>query len=304
MQSETIVYLVSSDTALAKALKALLGVYDIQVQSHHDTESFVAALDKSLGGHCCLLLELASAEAPGLSLLSDLNERGFHCPVIVLADDIDEQLRTRVIENGATDIIDKPLVATYLFSRLADLVPGGAKLPETAVSRMEMADGTEITFRIMHPEDADIEQAFVKKLSDQSRYLRFFSGIKELPTYMLQELTNPNFPISYALIATVPDGDGELEIGVARYAPTETTGVAEFAVTVADDWQGKGIASQLMRGVMAAAAVGGIERLEGIVLKENVAMLGLAKSLGFHKTADSGAGPSVVRVARDLQLGK
>jgi acetyltransferase len=166
---------------------------------------------------------------------------------------------------------------------------------------MELADGKLVTFRMMRPEDSQLYQEFVTGLSDQSRYLRFFSGIKQLPSYMLEELTNPKFPISYALIATIPEADGEREIGVARYAPTDDDRTAEFAVIVADEWQGHGIASQLMRAIITAAAIGGIKRIEGIVLMENAAMLGLAESLGFNKTSGSDAGPSIVRVVKDLK---
>jgi FixJ family two-component response regulator len=295
MATDTIVYYVGSDNAFASTLQRLLTTYDIVVQCHQDSRDFLAATETRDLTYCCLLIELEQ------SLLQTLSDNDFPCPMIVLTDTPDPQERQQLIEAGATDLIDKPLVSTYIYTRLAEIMPGAARMPSTPPSTMDLADGTQVTFRMMHPEDAEIEQDFVVGLSDQSRYLRFFSGIKKLPPYMLEQLTNPDFPISYALIATIVENEVEKEIGVARYAPTGDEGSAEFAVTVADEWQGHGIASQLMRGVIAAAAVGGIDRLEGIVLKENSSMLGLAKSLGFRKAPSSGEGPSVVRVIKDLR---
>jgi len=152
----------------------------------------------------------------------------------------------------------------------------------------------------MHPEDAGLQQEFVVSLSENSRYMRFFSGIKELPPYMLEKLTNLLFPFSYALMATNADKGAEQQIGVARYAPTEVAGVAEFAVVVADDWQGYGIASQLMRGLITAAAAGGIDRLEGLVLRENEPMLALMHNMGFVEAPEDSQEPSAVLLVKDL----
>lgn len=298
MPAETIVYYVGSDKALADALRGLLQIYDIEVQSYDDGSSFLAALETSDTGECCLLIELEQALEP---LLETLSLKECNCPTIVLTEVAEQQDREKLIEAGATDLVDKPLVSAYIYTRLAEIVPGASRMPRTPASTMELADGTLVTFRMMRPDDSQLYQEFVTGLSDQSRYLRFFSGIKQLPSYMLEELTNPKFPISYALIATIPEDNGEREIGVARYAPTDDDRTAEFAVIVADEWQGHGIASQLMRAVITAAAIGGLERIEGIVLMENAAMLGLAESLGFSKASGSDAGPSIVRVVKDLK---
>lgn len=298
MSADSTVYYVGCDSAFANALRGLLHTYAIEVRGHEHSDSFLTDLQSRGCVDCCLLIEL---ENDPETLLGLLVARGCSCPTIVLTEVPDPQLRQQLIDAGATDLIDKPLISTYIYTRLAEVVPGAARMPRTAPSTMDLADGTQVTFRMMHPEDARIEQEFVTGLSDESRYLRFFSGIKELPAYMLEQLTNPEFPISYALIATITQGDSEREIGVARYAPTEEDGTAEFAVTVADQWHGHGIASQLMRGVIAAAAIGGIDRLEGVVLKENASMLGLAQSLGFSKAPSSGAGPSVVKVVKELR---
>ena len=134
-------------------------------------------------------------------------------------------------------------------------------------------DGTQVTFRVMRPEDADIEQALVRGLSKATRRLRFFSALNELPPSLLHPFTHPDYPASYALIATIEQSGVEQIISVARYNTTQQDGVVEFAIVVADKWQRFGVANRLLRGLIAAAAIAGYDRLEGIVLRENRPML-------------------------------
>lgn len=70
-----------------------------------------------------------------------------------------------------------------------------------------------------------------------------FFGIKELPAYILKNLTHPDLLLSYALIVVVADGDDDIEVGVGRYAPTEKHRIAELSVVVADEDQGQAIAA-------------------------------------------------------------
>ncbi len=117
---------------------------------------------------------------------------------------------------------------------------------------------------------------------------------------MLEDFTHPHFPDTFALIATISKGNRETQIGVARYAPTAEDGVAEFAVVIADEWQGQGLATLLLSGISAAAAIAGVRRLEGVVLKENIAMLNLAIQQGFRHSHNQEGG-SVVRVVKELR---
>jgi CheY-like chemotaxis protein/RimJ/RimL family protein N-acetyltransferase len=299
MAPPTIVHVADSDETMTAALATLLGCYGITVHTATTGDGLLGDLSGTSGDHRCLLLAERLAEGPGLELLDRIREAGHDFPVVLLADKPDEALRQAASEAGAADVVDRPLVAAYLFARLAELLPGSAALPVVPPSTMELEDGTRVTLRMMRPEDAAMEQAFVTSLSDRSRYLRFFSGLKQLPPFMLRELTNPRFPASYALIATIPGEGDERQIGVARYAPTDEPGSGEFAVVIADEWQGRGIASQLMRGITVAASVAGLSQLEGLVLAENRPMLALAASLGFSEKPYPDD-PALVRVVKRL----
>jgi acetyltransferase len=159
-------------------------------------------------------------------------------------------------------------------------------------------DGTRVTIRTMRPTDRDIEARFVAELSPTSRYYRFHSVLKALDDAMLERFTHVNYPQDMALIATIPEGAGEREIGVARYARYPDSDRAEIAIVVADEWQGKGIGARLLLDLRSVAISAGVRQFDASVLPGNTRMLELARSLGFKiREAGSGGDPA-------LELGK
>ena len=301
MDFDNTVYVIDPDEDLSRSMAALLGTYDIPVKRFVDAESFLEAVPSDSTQNSCLLLELELPGAAGMPLVRQLREQHQNLPIIATCQCASKEVAQQVRDAGANDFIEKSLVGAYLFNRLSDLIPGADKLPHTEPSVMEMADGKEVTFRMTHPQDAELQQAFVTALSDRSRYMRFFSGLNKLPAHVLKEFTTPLFPVSYAVVAIITEGEQERQIGVARWAPTGTEGIAEFAVVVADDCQGQGIASRLMQVLIAAATVGGLRRLEGLILKENAPMLAMVNKLGFTVCPDHDAGPSVSLYVKDLR---
>lgn len=164
---------------------------------------------------------------------------------------------------------------------------------------LQLADGTSVTLRAIRPDDADIEQQFVRRLSPQSRRQRFLSGIRELTPALLSRFTHTEYPAEAAFIATIERDGREEQIGVARFAPGSAAGCREFAVVVADEWQGRGIATALLRKLFRVAVDAGTHSIEGLVLRENARMLELARDLGFemqHYPDD----PSLVAVRKNL----
>ena len=165
----------------------------------------------------------------------------------------------------------------------------------------KLDDGTALTIRTMRPNDASIEQDFVRSLSPRSRTQRFFSPIRELSPTALEKFTHTDFPSEMALVATVDQNGIELEIGVARYAPSTGSGQVEFAIVVADDWQGKGIATELLRHLFSIASEVGINSIEGFILRDNKPMLRLAREFGFRIRPDE-EDPSIAHAFKDLQM--
>lgn len=159
--------------------------------------------------------------------------------------------------------------------------------PAHLISQWQLADGTDIKIRPIRPEDASIEQSFVRELSPQSKYFRFMQGLNELTQQMLVRFTQLDYSRELALIAVLESPEQEIELGVARYVMNPDGDSCEFALVVADKWQHKGIGSNLMTALIEAARQRGIKRMEGEILADNHNMLKLTKNLGFSLQANS-----------------
>lgn len=153
--------------------------------------------------------------------------------------------------------------------------------PNHLVTELQLVDGTNIRIRPIRPEDASIEQSFIRELSAQSKYFRFMQGLNELTQEMLVRFTQLDYNRELALIAVLEKPDGEIELGVARYVTNPDGESCEFALVVADKWQNKGIGSHLMSTLIDAARQRGIRVMDGEILANNHNMLKLAGSLGF-----------------------
>jgi acetyltransferase len=171
--------------------------------------------------------------------------------------------------------------------------------PSHLVTRWQLPDGTSLVIRPIRPEDAGIEQAFVRNLSDEARYFRFMQAIDELSPQMLARFTQIDYDREMALIAVVEDDGKETEIGVARYVINPDNKSCEFAVVVADAWQKRGIAHRLMEQLMETARSHSLELVEGEVLASNHKMLQLAAKLDFS-IEPSSDDPHVHHIRRRL----
>ncbi|WP_133128415.1 bifunctional acetate--CoA ligase family protein/GNAT family N-acetyltransferase [Legionella nagasakiensis] len=152
--------------------------------------------------------------------------------------------------------------------------------PRHLISHWQLADGTNITIRPIRPEDANIEQEFVRHLSSESKYFRFMEHLQELTPAMLVRFTQIDYDREMALIA-VQEDEEEMTIGVARYVINSDQKSCEFALVVADAWHGKGVGSRLMVCLMGAAKNKGLKTMQGEILANNQAMIHLVKSLDF-----------------------
>jgi acetyltransferase len=174
--------------------------------------------------------------------------------------------------------------------------------PAELIEDVTLRDGTRVTVRPIRPEDAELEREFVDVLSPQSRYYRFFYQIHELTPMMIARFTQVDYDREMALVAVAdiahPHGHPSF-LGVARYNANPDGSSAEFAIVIADAWQKRGLARLLMARLVAAARRRGFERLVGLVLRENAAMLALSKSLGFTVRDDPDDADQVV-VTLDL----
>jgi len=159
---------------------------------------------------------------------------------------------------------------------------------------IRLRDGREVRVRPIRPEDAGRELRFFDRLSDRSRYQRFMHYLKHLPPRMLARFTQIDYDRELALVALWRDEF----VAIGRYTPSADGVTAEFAVTVADDWQGKGLGHTLLQRLCDAARAAGYDALLGHILEANRDMLGLAAHLGFVEMSRSGNEVTVTRKLR------
>ena len=144
---------------------------------------------------------------------------------------------------------------------------------------LTLRDGSRVTVRPIRPQDAAALRAGFERLSQESRYRRFLSPMAEASSEpMLRYLTEVDHHDHEALIAAGADGT---LVGVARSVRSRSDPrVAEMAVTVADDWQGRGLGTALLELLADRARAEGISRFTALVLTSNREMLDLLEGLG------------------------
>lgn len=151
---------------------------------------------------------------------------------------------------------------------------------QASASREVLNDGTQVTVRPLKPQDAGIERDFIMQLSPQSRRYRFLSSIASPSKQLLDRLTKLDETTEAAFVALAVESGAEREVGVARMSAVGD-GRAEFAVTVRDDWQHRGLGALLTKRVIEAARQRGLSALFSVDASDNRPMREFAKALGF-----------------------
>ena len=147
---------------------------------------------------------------------------------------------------------------------------------------LQLTDGSEVVVRPIGPDDASLLQAFVRRLSLRSRRFRFFAALAELSAAQLDHFVNVDPARGLALIALSRRQDDTAIVAEARYALAREDDNAEFAIAVADDFQGRGLGRHLVKRLLATAWRRGVRRLFGEIMCDNRAMLAFATQLGFR----------------------
>lgn len=149
---------------------------------------------------------------------------------------------------------------------------------------------------VLRTEDSPLVQAFVRRLSVESRRRRFFAPINELTPRQLERVTSGAGPNDLNLGAF--DAAGRI-VGLAQYA-VEDGASAEFGVVVDDHLQRSGLGTRLVQRLLEGARERGLAALNGLVLYDNWPMLSLAVKLGFDLAEDRD--PALMRVEMPLAV--
>ncbi|MDB5409407.1 MAG: family N-acetyltransferase [Rhodospirillales bacterium] len=166
--------------------------------------------------------------------------------------------------------------------------------PEEIVT---LPDGSCIRLRAVHPGDEAHLQDLVAHMTPADLRRRFFAPVRELGSALAHRLANPN-PTHDVALAAMPL-DGERFLGVGRLSGAR--GIAEFAVAVSSDAQGRGIGYLLMGRLIERARLLGLATVEGEVLRDNDRMLRLCRKLGFT-TSGHPSDAAILRVTKRLSV--
>ena len=175
--------------------------------------------------------------------------------------------------------------------------------PVQYIAESVLATGARFIVRPIRPDDEAMMVRFHEALSDRSVYLRYFHMItlaQRTAHARLSGVCVVDFDREFVLVAEGRHDETGVPaiLGVARLQRCGEGGEAEFAVVVADRFQGMGVGGALMRQVIAAARGEGVSRLRADILSENGPMRRLCARAGIpvRPTAD----PQVVEA--DLAL--
>ena len=156
---------------------------------------------------------------------------------------------------------------------------------ELRTSRI-LNDGTQVTFRPIHPTGEPALVDLIYALSQETMYYRFMSRSKRVPRREIQNFVFIDHRSELAIVCTVPEAHGEDIIAVGRYYLDEKTNMAEVAFVVRDDWQNRGIGTQLFRYLTQVAIRSGIRGFTAEVLRENRAMQRVLNKSNYKVTSE------------------
>jgi acetyltransferase len=155
--------------------------------------------------------------------------------------------------------------------------------PTRYVTPWRMSDGTEVLLRPIRPEDEPLEYEMLSTLTEETLRGRFFQVIKNIGHEMLIRYCNIDYDREMAIVAELRQGEKRRIIGIGRLIIEPDFKKGEFAVVVHDDYQRKGLGYKLVDMVIGIGQEKGLEKIYGLVLSDNTAMLRICDELGFQR---------------------
>jgi acetyltransferase len=153
--------------------------------------------------------------------------------------------------------------------------------PKKYSTKWKLRSGKGVLIRPIKPEDENRLRELFHSLSEESMRYRFFQVIREMSHETMTRYCNIDYNREIAIIAETQTKKGKI-VGVARLILQPDRRKGEFAVVVADQWQGQGLGSRLVNQIIEISKELGVDTLSADVLTSNRKMLSLCKRTGFE----------------------
>ena len=205
-----------------------------------------------------------------------------------IADLFGKNIRERVMAlaeiahpDFRNEILKQAKAKNYIFSYQKELPLVSMPKPGEYEEYKPLADGTRLLFRPIRPTDDKLFRDMCYSLSERSIAFRFFKPIKTFPHRFIQEFTTCDFVNNMVIVGIVQDMGGEQMVGVGSYHVNKATNRAEVSFLVRDEWQAKGIGTDLLNILASIAKKRGIIGFEANVLEQNQAMIAVFLNSGY-----------------------
>jgi acetyltransferase len=154
--------------------------------------------------------------------------------------------------------------------------------PSELVRRATLRDGTPVILRPIRAEDESAWHELLERCSDESIGLRFHALLKRTAHEVATRYCFVDYDRDMAIVAEVGSTNGPMLIGMGNLFGAPDGESAEYAVLVADDWQGKGLGTLLTDYCVQIAASWGRCHVYAETEPKNRRMLSLFQKQGFH----------------------
>lgn len=179
------------------------------------------------------------------------------------------------------ELLKKAKELNYVYPDQPEISLTQARYPEELETWAETKKGAKIFFRPIKPTDEHSMRELFYSFSKDTVYYRFFSYLSAMPHDKLSRFVNIDYEDEMAILAIIKKGGEEKIIGVARYSVDKATRMAEYAITIADEWQNKGVGTALFSYLVRVAKMKGIKGFIGYVLDTNVRAYRLCFKMGY-----------------------
>jgi acetyltransferase len=162
-----------------------------------------------------------------------------------------------------------------------------SELSAGLVSQFTMKDGTDVSLRPIHPNDEPLMVQFHQTLSGRSVYMRYFCSLSLESRMAHERLVRICHVDGEREVALVVDYEnkrtGQQQIlGVGRLIKLDAQNEAEVAILVSDQYQKRGLGTELLRRLIQIARDQKLHRVSGELLRDNLAIQIIVKRLGFR----------------------